>query len=252
MSEKLNLRQKLVQIYLELDHVDKAGENTKQHYNFVRAADVMRPIRAAFAKYGIYAQPNFELVGTYDIKTNNGGNMHTATVRVTIVLFDADSSETLVISGLGDGADGGDKGIFKAQTGALKNALRNGTLLPDEVIRTVVTPRPTKMWMPVSQAICQRKCLTSRKPSVGLQSRQQPRKRKSRLRPPNQAQKRPKRLPMPRTRLPQPPLLHRRLPRRLQSLWLPHRRPRLHRMWLLSMETPMRDPTRIVCRPRKN
>ena len=132
MSEKLNLRQKLVQIYLELDHVDKAGENTKQHYNFVRAADVMRPIRAAFAKYGIYAQPNFELVGTYDIKTNNGGNMHTATVRVTIVLFDADSSETLVISGLGDGADGGDKGIFKAQTGALKNALRNGTLLPDE------------------------------------------------------------------------------------------------------------------------
>ena len=131
-TPKLNLRQKLIQIYNELDHVDKAGDNTKQHYKFVRAADVMRPVRAAFAKWGIYAEPDFTLLGTYDIKTNNGGNMHTATVKATIVLFDADSDETKTISGLGDGADGGDKGIFKAQTGAVKNALRNGLLLPDE------------------------------------------------------------------------------------------------------------------------
>jgi ERF superfamily protein len=131
-TPKLNLRQKLIQIYNELDHVDKMGDNTKQHYKFVRAADVMRPIRAAFAKWGIYAEPNFEYIGSYDIKTNSGGNMHTATVKAVIVLFDADSDETKTISGLGDGADSGDKGIFKAQTGALKNALRNGTLLPDE------------------------------------------------------------------------------------------------------------------------
>ena len=129
---KLNLRQKLIKIYEELDHVDKSGENTKQHYFFVKAADVMRPIRAMLAKYGIYAETNFTSLGTYDIKTNSGGNMHTASVKATIVLFDADSDETKTISGLGDGADGGEKGIYKAQTGALKNALRNGTLLPDE------------------------------------------------------------------------------------------------------------------------
>jgi hypothetical protein len=132
MTDKLNLRQKMIQIYNELDHVGKWGENTKQHYNFVRAADVMRPVRAAFAKWGVYAETNYELLGTYDIKTNNGGNMHTATVKATIILHDIDSDETLTISGLGDGADSGDKGIFKAQTGATKNALRNGTLLPDE------------------------------------------------------------------------------------------------------------------------
>lgn len=128
----LNLRQKLIQIYNEIDHVEKAGRNAKQNYNFVRAADVLRVVREAFAKYGVYAETNYELLGTYDIKTNSGGNMHTATVRVTIVLHDADSDESLVISGLGDGADGGDKGIYKAQTGATKNALRNGFLLPDE------------------------------------------------------------------------------------------------------------------------
>lgn len=131
-TPKLNLRQKLIQVYNEIDHVEKSGHNEKQKYWFVKAADVLRVIRAAFAKYGIYAQTNYEQIGTYDIKTNSGGNMHTATVRATIVLFDADSSETMVLSGLGDGADGGDKGIYKAQTGATKNALRNGFLLPDE------------------------------------------------------------------------------------------------------------------------
>lgn len=128
----LNLRQKLIQIYNEIDHVEKAGRNTKQNYNFVRAADVLRVVREAFAKYGVYAQTNYELLGAYDIKTNSGGNMHTATVKATIVLFDADSDETKTISGLGDGADSGDKGIYKAMTGATKNSLRNGFLLPDE------------------------------------------------------------------------------------------------------------------------
>ena len=130
-TSKLNLRQKLIQIYNEIDHVEKAGRNAKQNYNFVRAADVLRVVREAFAKYGVYAQTNFELLGTYDIKTNSGGNMHTATVKATIVLFDAESDETKTISGLGDGADGGDKGIYKAMTGSTKNALRNGFLLPD-------------------------------------------------------------------------------------------------------------------------
>src|ERR1035437_4598790 len=130
-TPKLNLRQKLIQVYNEIDHVEKAGRNEKQKYDFVRAADVLRSIRNAFAKFGIYAETNYDLLGTYDIKTNSGGTMHTATVKASIRLLDADSDETLTISGLGDGADSGDKGIFKAQTGATKNALRNGTLLPD-------------------------------------------------------------------------------------------------------------------------
>ena len=58
--------------------------------------------------------------------------MHTATVKATIVFHDLDFNEKLTASGLGDGADSGDKGIYKAQTGALKNALRNAFLLPDE------------------------------------------------------------------------------------------------------------------------
>ena len=110
---KLNLRQKLVQVYSEIDHVEKAGTNEKQRYSFVRAADVLRAIRDAFAKLGIYAETNYELLGTYDIKTNSGGTMHTATVKATITLYDADSDETKTISGLGDGADWGTREFTK-------------------------------------------------------------------------------------------------------------------------------------------
>jgi hypothetical protein len=131
-TKPLNLRQKLVQVYSMIDHVEKAGRNEKQRYNFVRAADVLRSVRDAFAQLGIYAETNYELLGTYDIKTNSGGIMHTATVKATIKLYDCDSSETMTITGLGDGADSGDKGIFKAQTGSTKNALRNACLMPDE------------------------------------------------------------------------------------------------------------------------
>lgn len=128
----MNLRQKLIKIYEELDHVEKAGRNTKQGYNFVRSADVLREVRKAFAKHGVYAQTQFQLLSTYDIKTNSGGNMHTATVQVNVTFLDSDSEETVLVSGLGDGADSGDKGIYKAMTGATKNALRNALLLPDE------------------------------------------------------------------------------------------------------------------------
>jgi hypothetical protein len=131
-TPKLNLRQKLIQVYSDIDHVEKVGRNQKQNYNFVRAADVLRVVRDSFAKLGIYAETNYELLGTYDIKTNSGGIMHTATVKATIKIHDADSDEFMIISGLGDGADSGDKGVYKAQTGSTKNALRNAFLLPDE------------------------------------------------------------------------------------------------------------------------
>lgn len=128
----LSFRGKLIEVYKKIDHIEKKGNNARQGYRFVRSADVLRAIRNAFAELGVYAQTNVDLLSTYDIKTNSGGNMHAATVKVTITLHDLDSSETLIISGIGDGADSGDKGVYKAQTGGVKNALRNAFLVPDE------------------------------------------------------------------------------------------------------------------------
>ena len=133
MADKvMNLREKLHAIYEEIDHVEKAGKNDAQKYKYVKSADVLRVIRESLSKNRVYAETNFEMLGSYDITTRSGSIMHTATVKATIVFHDLDFNEKLTASGLGDGADSGDKGIYKAQTGALKNALRNAFLLPDE------------------------------------------------------------------------------------------------------------------------
>jgi ERF superfamily len=129
--QPLNLRAKLAAVYEKVDHIEKTGHNVKQNYDFVKAADVLHAIRKALVEFRVYAENNFDLLSTYDIKTNSGGNMHTATVKAFIVFHDLDSDEKITASGLGDGADGGDKGIYKAQTGAIKNALRNAFLVPD-------------------------------------------------------------------------------------------------------------------------
>jgi hypothetical protein len=128
---KLNLREKLNAVYTEIEFLEKTERNERQKYDFLPAAEVMRAIRKAFIKYRVYAETNFEYITSYDIKTNSGGAMHTATVRAYGVFFDLDSDETKTFSGLGDGADMGDKGIYKSQTGSLKNALKNAFLIPD-------------------------------------------------------------------------------------------------------------------------
>ena len=130
-TQPLNLRSKLSAVYAKVDHIEKAGRNQKQNYDYVRSADVLHAIRKALIEFRVYAETNFDLLSTYNIATNSGGNMHTATVKAFIVFHDLDSDEKITASGLGDGADGGDKGIYKAQTGAIKNALRNAFLVPD-------------------------------------------------------------------------------------------------------------------------
>jgi ERF superfamily len=130
---KLNLREKLHNIYKEIDHIDKAGTNKNQGYKFVRAADVAHALRNAFVKYRVYAEvEDFEYLDSHTITTSKGGVMFSALVKVRGVFHDVDSDETKKFCGLGDGADSGDKGIYKAQTGAMKNALRNAFLIPDE------------------------------------------------------------------------------------------------------------------------
>ena len=133
----MSLVQKLIQVYEEIDHIQKAGHNKNQNYDFVRAADLVRAVRKALLKVGVYAEVNLVTEKQYTIaRAEKNGQASTpfnaADVRCTIVFHDGDTSDTLTASGLGSGFDGGDKAVYKAQTGSIKYALRNAFLLPDE------------------------------------------------------------------------------------------------------------------------
>jgi hypothetical protein len=51
---KLTLDQKLNAIYKQIAFIGKGGENTSQHYKYVRASDVTNAVRAAFVDNNIY------------------------------------------------------------------------------------------------------------------------------------------------------------------------------------------------------
>ena len=130
----MTLIQKLVSVYEKIDHIDKTGHNKNQNYDFVRAADMVRAVRKALFELGVYAEVNFTNERQYTIPREKAPNAPFAAVdvRCDIVFHDSESTDTIHASGLGTGADTGDKAIYKAMTGAIKYGLRSAFLVPDE------------------------------------------------------------------------------------------------------------------------
>lgn len=130
----MKLIQKLIKVYEKIDHVEKSGINKNQNYKFVRAADMVRIVRKALLELGVYAEINLINERQYTIAREKAPTapFTAMDVRCAIIFHDIDSEETISASGLGTGADTADKAAYKAQTGAIKYALRNAFLLPDE------------------------------------------------------------------------------------------------------------------------
>ena len=122
---KIGLVTKLATIMGELGNVKKEGFNTNQKYKFVRESDLVEKLSPLLAKYHVFLHQtvlSHSLVEMY--KTSSGSTMWLTTVEVQFQWFDGDSGETLpVFVFVGTGADTGDKGIYKALTGAEKYAL---------------------------------------------------------------------------------------------------------------------------------
>lgn len=120
---------KLAEVMSEIDHVEKRGRNEFQKYNYVRAADVARAVRDGLAKRGVIMLPKIINIRTYEVPAREG-SMQAVDLHVRYTFFDGE--QTLETDGYGTGTDKGDKAGYKAQTGALKYALRNAFLIPDE------------------------------------------------------------------------------------------------------------------------
>ena len=131
----MNLKEKLVKIYESIDHIAKKGHNKVQNYDYIKNSDVTHAIRKQLAELKVYAEIDFTFVGApYTIARakDKDAPFSAVNVRCFVLFHDLESPETLSASGLGSGCDGGDKAVYKAQTGALKYALKNAFLVPDE------------------------------------------------------------------------------------------------------------------------
>lgn len=131
----MTFKEKLTALYEAIEYVGKGGHNEKQNYDYVKATDVVKAFRKAAIDLKLYAEINFDFVGgPFTIARAKDVNAPFAAVNVKCsgVLYDLESDGSKTFSGLGTAADTGDKATYKAQTGALKYALKHAALIPDE------------------------------------------------------------------------------------------------------------------------
>lgn len=120
--ENNNIAKKLVEVMKDAAYVQKNGRNGFHGYSYATASDVLSKINESLTKHNISCCVLPELISMDNVVTAKGNKEHLATVKVTIMLTDADSGQVATLTGLGSGQDSGDKAIMKAQTAAIKYA----------------------------------------------------------------------------------------------------------------------------------
>lgn len=129
---------KLAEVMAEIDHVEKRGRNESQSYDYVKAADLANIVRKKLASRkvmmlsSVEEATHFQVERPPDAQGNQRSPMLGVHIKVKYTFHDGETGEQLSFNGFGTGLDTGDKAIYKAHTGALKYALRNAFLVPDE------------------------------------------------------------------------------------------------------------------------
>lgn len=123
MSELKSLAAKMLKIMGEVGYVQKEGTNSFQNYKYAKEADVVEKVRASLVRHGVFAFGTAIRKETREYTNQKGATQFLVSVDYHMTFVDAESGERYDAIFSGDGADSGDKGIYKAITGAEKYAL---------------------------------------------------------------------------------------------------------------------------------
>lgn len=118
--KKSSLVTKLVSVMKEVDRVPKNGRNEFHGYNYALEADIVDAVRGKLADLGVFISTSIQSAARQGELTQ---------VTTTHTFHDAETGETLALSGYGQGLDRGDKGGYKAITGAIKYFLLKNFLI---------------------------------------------------------------------------------------------------------------------------
>ncbi len=114
-NPQLKILKKLFQVQTEIGQMSKQGKNDFQNYNYLMEAQVTEKMKELFDKNGIFFCYSSKITGTHEV-----GTQMVTDVEVTYQFVDIESAEHVAGVACGQGADKGDKGVYKAITGAVK------------------------------------------------------------------------------------------------------------------------------------
>ena len=123
------LAAKMLNIMAKVGYLQKKGKNSAQNYNYLKEADVVQAIRGAMIEERVFMYTSVRRDNHTVYQTKSGSTQFLVSVTMDVKFVDVDSGESQVCTFCGDGADTGDKGIYKAITGAEKYALMKTFLI---------------------------------------------------------------------------------------------------------------------------
>lgn len=117
MTERLSILERIAAATGDVGVLQKDAKNDHDNYSYLSEAAVKRAASEVVSKHRIAPESiTYEILSDEWIEQRNGGAMNYVKLRCTLE-FAGKPSE-----GLGCGRDYGDKAIYKAQTGALREA----------------------------------------------------------------------------------------------------------------------------------
>lgn len=131
---KGSLARKLAKILGEIGKVPKTGHNSFHNYDYVTENDLVYAVRTKLADAGIFVfssveSQRHEIVETVNKQGDKSSSLLTS-VCTKHTFVDGDSGEEFSVLSQGQGADNGDKGGYKAITGAMKYFLYKCFMIP--------------------------------------------------------------------------------------------------------------------------
>ena len=126
----MNLTSKLVEVMRQVKYIQKTGYNSFHKYKYATEGDVNERIREELAKLNVLMIPSVKTCTNRVHLTSKGNAENIVTVEMEFTFYDGDSEEKLSLLSFGEGQDAGDKGVYKAITGAQKYALMKCFMIP--------------------------------------------------------------------------------------------------------------------------
>lgn len=127
-SNNTTLLAAILRVMHKVGYVQKSGENEFHHYKYATESDTIAALRPVMLDEGLILMPSMMHSPVLD----QHGNTH---IMMSYTLYHVPTGERMVINVPGSGNDRsskgtvGDKGVYKAMTGALKYALRQTFML---------------------------------------------------------------------------------------------------------------------------
>lgn len=122
---EMGLKFKLLQIQSEVERLKKEGYNDFQKYKYLAEQQVTDAFNPLLIKYGVLFNYSAEIISQTIMEKNILTH-----VRVEYSFKDVDSDDEIVGVVDGQGIDKGDKGVYKAITGAVKYIFMKNFLIP--------------------------------------------------------------------------------------------------------------------------